>query len=279
MKTKQYLKVAATAFALPLIMSGCSKEQSLQPSAEVTTSGVGVSVSNGRLVFADIAAFDRIKKELMQKNNQGAQELDTWEKALHFTSLRTAAAAQSSHLEQMELTGQPTLAYKLMDSFGFPTFYATFINPNGEYQVGTKIYWFNDGYKHAVSSEAELQQIKQNPALSQDKSEAGSQLASSFAIKGQTQLGKTGKATTNAFQSNQLDCDDKYVSPTFNLNGDSGSQRRIIFGTHIYSTYEETVYGVAKWYSVLYMRSKVDYYSNGSSKWYSADGDNRQVQF
>lgn len=274
MKSKYHFGWAALTLALPLALSSCSKDQaSQQPTTPVATSQADVTAANGRLVFASLESFTKVQAAL---GKMSYDELQKWEKSLNFNSLRSAAYDQSMHLEQLELAGTPTPAYDLMQSFGIPTFYAASISPSGEYQIGATIYWFHEGFKYEAKSESELQQIKQNPALATEKSRAGIQSVSLATKKGAT---TSPIVTTKAVQSNQLECDDKFVSSTFGLDGDQNSQRRVIFGSHIFSEYMNTTSGVGTWHSIFYLRSKVDYYSNGSRKWYSADGTNRTTHF
>lgn len=273
MKTSYNLGWAALAIVLPLALSSCSKEQLTQSDTPVVVSQTDVKVANGRVVFANIEAFTKVEATL---GKMSFKELVQWEQSLKFTSLRIIAETQSKHLEQLQNTNQATDSYDLMQSFGIPTFYAAAISPSGEYQIGDKIFWFHEGYKYEASSEQELVQIKQNPSVAKEKSRAGIQVV---AQKAATSNGGTPLFTTNAVQSSQLECDDKYVSPTFYYDSDSGSQRRAIFGTHIFSEYMNTTSGVGTWHSIFYLRSKVDYYSNGRNAWYSADGSNRTTYY
>jgi hypothetical protein len=273
MKTSYNLGWAALAVVLPLALSSCSKEQLTQSDTPVVVNQADVKVANGRVVFANLQAFTKVEASL---GKMSFEELDQWEQNLKFTSLRKVADTQSRHLEQLQNTGEPTAAFDLMQSFGIPTFYATAISPSGEYQIGDKIFWFHEGYKYEATSEQELAQIKQDPSAAKEKSWAGIQVVSKKAlpVKGGAPI-----FTTNAVQSSLLECDDKYVSNTFNYDSDGGSQRRAIFGTHIFTEYINTTSGVGTWHSIFYLRSKVDYYSSGRNAWYSADGSNRTTYY
>lgn len=263
----------ALSVALPLALSSCSKEQLAQPTATTpaSTGQADVKAENGRLVFSNLDAFTRVQTSL---GKMTMQELESWEKSLGFSSLRAAASTESFSMEKLEAAGTPAPAFSLMQSFGIPSFYAAAITPTGEYQIGSTIYWFHDGFKYAAQSETELATIKQNPSSATEKSKAGVQLVTQA-----TPTKGMPAGAASAVQSNQLDSDDKFVSPTFNLDGDAGSQRRVIFATHIFSEYMNTSGGVGTWHSIFYLRVKVDYYSNGARKWYSADGTYRQSTY
>lgn len=163
------------------------------------------------------------------------------------------------HLEQLDLQGQPAPAYALMEGFGFPDSYATLISPSGEYQIGTKVYWFHDGFKYEAGSREELSSIKLNPSLAKYKTKAGSELIKC----------KTKYTPANLTQQNGGYDFDKYAFQ-FYWKQELRSLRRITFATNVYSESYGTDYGAIQhfWYSYIYIKFKYDYYSTGSNRWY-----------
>lgn len=178
MKKAYSLKFSTLLIGFACALNSCSKEQDVQLASHNTTARADVQVINGCLVFRDQKVFEQVRKELQQKAflKEGDRQLDAWEKNMHFTSLRSAATSERVHLEQLDLQGQSAPAHTLMDGFGFPDSYATLISPSGEYQIGTKIYWFHDGFKYEAGSRIELNFIKLNPSLAKHKAKAGSEL-------------------------------------------------------------------------------------------------------
>lgn len=209
-------------------VTSCTKEQVIQPTSLPNATTSAIQVVNGRLLFTDLKAFEQARQTLENKMSQSldSQVLDTWESNLHYTSLRAVAALQSNGLEELDTQKKSTAEYDLMAKFGFPAFYATLINPSGEYQIGNKIYWFHDGNKYEASSEDELASIKQNPLSAKVKYFAGTKIIKS------TQVPLNGSTNRTIGSRNPMD-DYKYHYE-FNLNDKAGSQRRIMYNIRIY---------------------------------------------
>lgn len=263
-----HLKFAAALLGAAFTLNSCSQKQEVSPSPQASVSKADVQVLNGRLVFADQPTFDRLQEALVQKSRlkTSEQELAAWEQGLHFVSLRTSAAKEVAHLEALETAGQPAPAHELLEAFGFPDTYAAVINPAGEYQVGTKIYWFHKGFKYEASSEAELAAIKQAPTQAKTKYEAGYRIIN--------EGHPTTKTAARTGQTNNPESYDKYVY-NFNYQNDSGSRRRVIYATRVFSEYRgsgfnsQNVY-TQYWYSSVSLLIKYEYYSFGRNRWYPA---------
>lgn len=199
---------ASTAF-----FTSCSKEldTTVYPNnqQEILINN-GVKVQNGRVVFVDDATFIKIRQEF---TNKTYPELDKWEESLGFSSLRKLDNEDKEFDEE-----------GLMNEFHFPASYATIINRKGEYQVGNKIYWFHNGFKHEASSEEELNNIKENPSLSTKKFKAGATLVSKTVQQGST-ASRSDRAASNTIG------DRKFVR-SFNWDG---RERRLTIETFIYN--------------------------------------------
>ena len=229
-----------------------------------------IRVANGRVVFAEQKAFEQARTDLEQKSHlrEGGQATDAWEKQINFHSLRTAAAQEEKNLEQLQSEHKLSPAHDLMEDFGFPDYYAALINDAGEYQVGTKIYWFHEGFKYEANSEKELASIKKNTSLAKTKYKAGSQILRKTLLPGN---GSTGTTANRTVQSNNPYAYDKYTF-LFDYQNDTGSKRRTILATSVYSEDYGTDYGALThyWYTTIYLFIKYEYYSLGSRKWYPA---------
>jgi hypothetical protein len=259
-----------TAILSTLLFSSCSLKEEVQPAQEVQPTAqklaTGIETVNNRLVFADQKTFEQARTilESIGTHATSDKELASWEQALHFTSLRAVAAVESSKLEQLEANGTPTPEYDLLDSFGFPSSYAAIISPAGEYQIGDKIYWFHKGFKYQANSEEELVRIKQNPEQATAKFQAG------------LSKNKVGTNANSRVASNNPDADDKYVW-NFYITGESGSYRRSMYATRIYT--EDQGYGFVNGVNSHFFRSSVllvikfEYYSYGKRKWYPVGQD------
>lgn len=261
-------------------MVSCSKKDTVQPIDVATPTGTSqVKVVDGRLVFADQKALDQVRSELrtLALKTPSGKTLDSWEQSIGFKSLRANAAKEAVNLETKQTENQATPAYDLVSKFGFPNFIASIINPAGEYQVGDKIYWFHDNVKYQANSESELAGIKQNPSLATTKSYAGLSKASpdngpskgtanpqpstpENPIVGTNQVTISANGGTDNYRT--------YVSPTFLLNGDPGSQRHTVYALRVYTEAEDGGY-----YTVLYLQIIYQYYSNGRRSWYAANGN------
>ena len=240
--------------------SGCSREQDTLPTPSPVVNNTNVKVVNARLVFTDDESFKKIREDLWQKTSQ---ELTAWENRLRFNSLRVK-----------NINIQDTLSSGLMKEFGFPAQYAALINQNGEYQVGSKIYWFYDGFKYEASSESELARIKKNPSLATQKYETGKHIVS---VKHMTL--PANRTTRNGSSGG----DGRYQT-AFLLNNDGGSQRRLSLETFIFSevTSYNPVYPGSSYNRTIYtsvvINEYCEYYSRGSRRWYRS-GDQRSTSY
>lgn len=268
MVTKFAKAVLLTASISSTLMS-CSKQDDVQPAATsaVTPSKDGqVKLVNGRVVFADLAALLATRDALDKAGNSqnGAQALVDWEKSLQFSSLRAAAKAEENQLEALETKGTPTPAHNLMAKFGFPTSYASLINPVGEYQVADKIYWFHDGVKYEASSEEELAAIKQNPASAKVKLAAGYRII-------QSSKGTAPDQANRTYANNSSDLEGKWYYGYYQ-NNDPGSERRIKYITFVYTEQQYTFGSAVYWNTGVYLQAKHEYYSRGKRAWYPVGG-------
>lgn len=282
---KNATKSMLLSAGLACIAMSCAKNNELQPIATVKQVEQ-ISAANGRLVFSDYTAFNKTLEELhvLSEQKDGPMKLTDWENKFHFVSLRATGVTEGAHLEQLQTNSKPTPATDLLNSFGFPITYATLINANGEYQIGQHIYWYHAGFKYQASSESELTAIKQNPASAKVKFKAGS-----VPLNNPKMLAKIGRAlgpgaVANATTATQdPECDDKYNTGSFYLNGDPGSQRRIIYGINVFTDDQgEDPSGYFHMYQTsLNLRIKYEYYANRHGSWYSADGQtfNWQTNF
>lgn len=264
-------KLFAVLLSAIFTLNSCSEKQDVNPSSPASTAIAQVKAVNGRLIFVDQKAFDQVQEELFQKtrHENGSQELDAWEKSLQFTSLRAAARREDAHLEELEIAEKSTPAHDLIDKFGFPDSYAVLINRDGEYQIGAKIYWYSQGFKYEVGSETELSAIKREPTLCKIRFKVESYIVKSSRLKGSfTPSGTTASLTS---QSNNPYAYDKYTS-NFNYQNDSGSPRRIIYATRVYTEYKGSSFISGKntqiWYTSVSLLIKYEYYSFGRGKWY-----------
>jgi hypothetical protein len=256
----------------------CSRKDAIQPTELVTPIDASqVKVINGRLVFTDQKALDQVRSELrtLAVNAPSGKTLDAWEQNIGFKSLRADAAQESVNLEAKQVANQATPAYDLVSKFGFPNFIASIINPSGEYQVGDKIYWFHDNVKYQANSESELASIKQNPSLATTKFYAGLSEVNPNKdhLKGiaNSQPSKSSIVSTNRVTIGNYggaNGYNSYVSQTFYLNGDLGSQRHTVYGLRVYTEAAEGGY-----YTALYLQIIYQYYSNGRRAWYAAVGN------
>lgn len=259
--------MAATLLSIP-ILNSCSSKQEVQPVENEVVNAADIKVVNGRLVFADQKAFDKTRTALEEigKKATSTPDLIDWERAQNFVSLRAVASSESAKLEQLESSGTPTPEYNMMVSFGFPTFYASIINPVGEYQIGNKIYWFHEGFKYQADSPEELVLIKQNPAQAKLKYQAG-------LYKSHAEGGTTNRVTRGPDPYS----DEKHVK-YFYITGESGSYRRTMYSASVYN--EDQGYGFVLGTYSHFIRTnlnlliKYEYYSFGKRKWYPAEGQN-----
>jgi hypothetical protein len=253
------------SFGLASTLFSCSQKEQIQPAATVlsdTALSSSVKVANGRLVFANMTAFEQTYNDLTKL--KGNEPFATWEKQFQFSSLRAASNVEIAHLEELDSQGKHAPAYELMNKFGFPVAYSSIINSNGEYQVGDDIYWFHDGFKYLAKSEDELAAIKSNPSTAKVKFSAGSK---SISVK---KVSNVGDRTYGYGQFS----DDKYIYP-FSLTNDSRNRRRIIYCAYVYKEAQgERQPGFFFYKSEIYIRIKYEYFSDGTGNWYQAKGQN-----
>lgn len=259
--------------SLASALISCSKTERIEPNVAGTTDITSsVKVINGRMVFADQKALDQMRNKLSELSEKadGAKALAEWEKDMRFTSLRASADNEMLNLEALQTVGSPTPAFDLVSDFGFPAYISSIINDAGEYQVGGKIYWFHDKIKYQADSESELLLIKQNPSLAKVKLKAG---LTNTNNRGSSKNKLENPIATN-FVSQGVDpyAANGFTSPTFNLNNDPGSQRRIIYDLHVYAEDDGWYNSVHYFYTALYLQLKYEYYSSGRRGWYPAVG-------
>lgn len=116
-------------------------------------------VENDRIVFHDDASFRQLRDELLKKN---PADLLAWSKA---TGIKSLGASY--------LNGTEDSSNEMVNSFGFPLGLAMIINTKGEYQIGNKICWYHEGFRHEAADEQGLANIKSNPENSTSKFIAG----------------------------------------------------------------------------------------------------------
>ncbi|GAA4039226.1 hypothetical protein GCM10022409_26070 [Hymenobacter glaciei] len=270
LKQKVQLGIAAVMLGFTCTLSGCSKESNALPEPAAKVSNAGIQLVNGRLVFADIKSFQKAEEALWRKNGH---ELELWEKALYFQSLRAAPVT----LDETSTPG-------LMMEFGFPMQYAALINPKGEYQIGDKIYWFHQGFKYEASSEEELQRIKNDPSIAKNKYQAG-KVPMSGKVKHFTVTNPGSIQNRTVRNNNGGSAGDGKYPYQFPLYYDNNSQRRLSFETFLYaedvtSTYPPPQFsGYAQTIRTgVVLNEYYEYYSRGSGRWYRA-GEERTTSF
>ncbi len=268
MKKTTHFHIIAILIGATLALSSCSKEQNVLPTQKVESiNNTDLRVIDGRLVFPDIESFQKVRDDLWNKNSQ---ELDAWEKSLNFKSLRTKKITQAD-----------TLSLGLMNEFGFPMQYATLINQKGEYQIGSNIYWFHEGFKYQAASEKELQRIKNNPSIAEQKYAAGKGLTSLKHIALPSE--GTGSFQNRTIKGASSNGDGKFQTQ-FNLSNDANSQRRLSLENYTYAevtSYNPVVAGssyIRTIYTAIVLNEYCEYYSRGSKRWYRA-GDERNTSY
>ncbi|MCD8740713.1 hypothetical protein LT679_08895 [Mucilaginibacter roseus] len=204
---KLFLSALAVGF---LAFSSCKKDaSSTQPTKTIQDE---VVLTNGRLQFKDSKTLNNVISKLI---NKGTDYWNNWERDLKFKSLRN-----------------DSLASEKFESFVFPSFYKTIINPKGEYMVGDTIVWFNNGYKYLIPNkdEALLAKTKTNPDAYNLKFAAGDQ-----------PINSSGKLTTQSTQLGGGKKDARYQLE-FIKDGDPNSKRKIVF--EIYNYVEQGIYNI-----------------------------------
>lgn len=272
MKKKLAIKIALLAIGIPLALSfsGCSEEQDVvAPVDSITVKQSDVKMVEGRLVFSDQEAFERTVNTLrkMSASENGSQSLSSWEKTMRFVSLQASSDYEMGRLEELDIQNKPAPSYTLMQSFGFPIYYATIINPSGEYQIGDKIYWFHDGFEYEAESEKNLLEIKGNTSLAKIKYKAGSQIVKSGEIKSNKDYDVTIESNLSTL-SNYPYANDKY-STTYTYLGDAGSIRRTIYAVRVYTNEKSGPSEFARYFSSgIDLLIKYEYQSLRTGKWY-----------
>ncbi|QDK81878.1 hypothetical protein EXU85_26015 [Spirosoma sp. KCTC 42546] len=209
------LALAAILLVASQLAMSC---ESIKPNdVQPTNSAVGASsqkykVENGRIVFKDVSSFTEIRNGLVNKT---PTELLQWGEK---TGLESIGATY--------LKGTDDNAIKMMDSFGFPIALAMIINLNGEYQIGNRIFWYSDGFRHEASSELELKSIKHDPAISKNKYSVGARIIEQRNVKD-----KSARTTYSRMESQ--DRDNKYMQ-ILTLVG-VPQRRRHIYSTKIFT--------------------------------------------
>jgi hypothetical protein len=152
-------QILSILFLCLLVLGGCKNElneigkevQISEKQSQTTTSNFlttkdEVKVVNGRLVFANQEAYNRIATQL---TNMTENEMNTWESTMGFSSLRTY---NIGNIESQVLSN-------------IPPNYQTLLNIKGEYQIGASIIWFNsDGYAYIIENADEklLKKLQSN---------------------------------------------------------------------------------------------------------------------
>ncbi len=159
-------------------------------------------------------------------------------------------------------------ASKIIEEFGFPVFYTAFLNPQGEYQVGNKIYWYGFGFKHEATSDKELSNIKQNPSTSPKKYSVTSRL-----VRKEAMLNTKSRQNSNlTTQDNTTGWITKYIR-RWDYYGGTSSPRRFTFSTRVFSDeFPRTDNdNTQNWRTYLHLETDYEYYSFGRRKWYPTD--------
>jgi hypothetical protein len=253
-----------------LTLSECSKVNEATPTPSTIIATTGIQVVNSRLVFANQQAFDKALNELSTLTSNG---VDLWRKNIAFYSLQEAYRKELPSIEEL-IQSKKAPAYQLIEEFGFPYFYTVILNPEGEYQVGDKIYWCHSKSIYEANSEKELADIKQNPAICKVKYATTSSEVRAQSPKDKSRPTSYPSATTRVTsQPGGSYSNDKWIYD-YNKNGDTGSKRRWIFSTRIFSTEQPRTNNntTQNWRSYMSIIIKHLYYSFGSRTWYPITG-------
>ncbi len=102
--------------------------------------GQTVSNQSGRLVFASQNAFQQVIQDLSQRTTG---QLDTWETALGFVSVRSVnKLLVADHLQDHDT--------KLTDDFDLPDFFASITNANGEFVIADTVVYLHGGFSYHI---------------------------------------------------------------------------------------------------------------------------------
>ena len=248
MKNNIKIQIVAAFLACGLLggMASCSKhDNEAAPTPAAATPTADVHVADGRLVFKDVATY---QKTLAELKNKPEQELAAWEAALGYQSVRSLVPTEE------EEGG-------LRHEFGFPDNVATLINAEGEYQIGAKYYWYHAGQKHEFNSAADLAAAKQGKQVAHIILKAGYKAAKPANI---TTGSRTGK-------NNVVGADGKYQQ-AFCLDANCNSRRKIIYETYVYTDDVSS----STFYSALVLAVKLEYRTSSGS--WKVAGDNRHIE-
>jgi hypothetical protein len=148
-----------TASALSLVfLASCKKNDGFVPVTSSNSSS-DVTTRQGRLVFANTAAF---YAKMNQLDRFTDAQLAAFEKGKAYTSFNSAYGNAG---DDAELPAATRELVKL------PPGIRTLLNANAEVQIGDTIIWYHAGVKHYIpnADEANLQRIKANPEQSRIK--------------------------------------------------------------------------------------------------------------
>jgi hypothetical protein len=140
-------------FIMLLLAVGCSDE-----TLTSNRNDTDLSVENGRLVFRNKESFEKI---IVKLSKMDEKTLNDWKSRYSFNSLNDRLEGIGQN--DSEITAQDEEYYK------FPSFYWNVLNSKGEVKVGDEIFWYNNGARHAVKTESDLEQIKLDPSKSVKK--------------------------------------------------------------------------------------------------------------
>jgi hypothetical protein len=146
--------------ALISSLSSCKKQSPINETPAPATLSENIKTSNGRLVFKDNDAFYKTM-EYLDKSGETARA--DFQEQYGFTSFGKAIQNEPDTYDHTP--DENTL-------MNMPPAIQTLLNRDAEVQVGDDIVWYNNGTKYYVpeTDAAQLEQIKQNPALADKKS-------------------------------------------------------------------------------------------------------------
>jgi hypothetical protein len=227
MKHQKIVKVAAVLLLGSLV--GCTK-----PENEVALATANeVKIVDGRLVFKDTESFRQTVESLKTKSEN---ELTTWERSLNFNSLRNGSSEGEENLKQ---------------EFGFPSLYSAVINPEGEYQIGDKLYWYHAGQKHQFNSITDLHAARQGKVVPHITLVAGyKKLASKASSAGARTIESNLNGRVGEYQREFCLWED------YNPKGECKGVRKIVYETIVYT---DQVPYTPTYYSVLYLAAKLEF--------------------
>jgi len=247
MKKTPLLIGIAAAVLLTLSLTSCKKDANPSVTTLSHQQTADVINNNGRLQFKDSEALSKTIQSLITKTSE---DLNKWDKELHFRSLKN-----------------DTAAIEKFSSFGFPDFYESILNNKGEYMIGDTIVYFDHGYKYLIPNKDEtlLNKIKYNQANAALKFVAGSSVlySSSSTDNSDKTLGpakNTGINLSTVLNNNYKDARYQYQ---FHKDGDPNSVRKIVFELQNY--YEQNSFAYVCYF---HTRIKQEYLAgNEAGNW------------